>query len=116
MLRIKKLYIKDYKNIIAQEFNFSENQGIIALVGENGSGKSNMLEAISHIFNAILHNSIVKFDYKLVYSIGEDEIIINKVATDFAISVNHVQISIEDFRKTYLLGCSVLCSRINSLY
>lgn len=53
MLRLKSLYIKDYKNIHDQTFDFSGNTGYIALIGLNGSGKSNLLEAISLIFDEL---------------------------------------------------------------
>lgn len=49
-MRLKSLYIKDYKNIKDQTFDFSDNTGNIALVGLKGSCKSNMLEAIGLIF------------------------------------------------------------------
>lgn len=51
MFRLKSVYIKDYKNIHKQTFDFSTNTGYIALIGLNGSGKSNLLEAISIIFD-----------------------------------------------------------------
>lgn len=54
MFRLKSLYIKDYKNIHEQTFDFSNNTGYIALIGLNGSGKSNLLEAISLIFDELL--------------------------------------------------------------
>jgi ABC-type cobalamin/Fe3+-siderophores transport system ATPase subunit len=53
MFRLKSLYIKDYKNIHDQKFDFSSNTGYIALIGLNGSGKSNLLEAISLIFDEL---------------------------------------------------------------
>ncbi|MBR4268111.1 MAG: AAA family ATPase [Bacteroidales bacterium] len=52
-MRLKSLYIKDYKNIKDQTFDFSANTGYIALIGLNGSGKSNLLEAISLIFDEL---------------------------------------------------------------
>lgn len=42
MFRLKSVYIKDYKNIQDQTFDFSSNTGYIALIGLNGSGKSNL--------------------------------------------------------------------------
>ena len=51
MFRLKTVYIKDYKNIKDQIFDFSNNTGYIAFIGLNGSGKSNLLEAISIILN-----------------------------------------------------------------
>lgn len=49
-MRLKRLYVENYKNIQG-EYSFEDNQGYIALIGLNGSGKSNLLEAISLIFD-----------------------------------------------------------------
>ncbi len=49
-MRLRKLYIEHYKNIQG-EYSFEENQGYIALIGLNGSGKSNLLEVISLVFD-----------------------------------------------------------------
>ena len=54
-MRLKSLYINDYKNIKEQTFDFSDNTGYIALIGLNGSGKSNLLEAIALVFNGLLN-------------------------------------------------------------
>lgn len=66
-MRIKSLYIDDYKNIKKQTFDFSNNSGYIALIGENGSGKSNLLEAIGLIFNGLFNNKKIPFAYELTY-------------------------------------------------
>ena len=47
MFRLKSVYIEKYKNIQDQTFDFSNSNGYVALIGLNGSGKSNLLEAIS---------------------------------------------------------------------
>ena len=52
-MRIKKLFIEHYKNIHG-EYSFDTNQGYIALIGLNGSGKSNLLEVISLIFDTLM--------------------------------------------------------------
>lgn len=74
-MRIKSLYIEDYKNIKKQTFDFSNNSGYIALIGLNGSGKSNLLEAISLIFGELYNikniKSVGKFWIK--YSINEED-------------------------------------------
>ena len=66
-MRLISLYIEDYKNIKKQTFDFSANTGYIALIGLNGSGKSNLLEAIGLIFNGILNKKKIPFDYTIVY-------------------------------------------------
>lgn len=71
-MRLISLYIEDYKNIKKQTFDFSSNTGYIALIGLNGSGKSNLLEAISLIFNdlyGIPHTEQVK-GYTITYELG----------------------------------------------
>ena len=71
-MRLKSLYIEEYKNIRKQTFDFSNNTGFIALIGLNGSGKSNLLEAISLIFDdlyGIQHAEQVK-GYTITYEIG----------------------------------------------
>ena len=70
MFRLKSVYIENYKNIHDQTFDFSESNGYVALIGLNGSGKSNLLEAISLIFKGLLFDGkSVEFRYKIVYEI-----------------------------------------------
>lgn len=66
-MRLKSLYINDYKNIKEQTFDFSDNIGYIALIGLNGSGKSNLLEAIALVFNGLLNKKKIPFNYELQY-------------------------------------------------
>ena len=71
-MKLLSLYIEEYKNIKKQTFDFSANTGYIALIGLNGSGKSNLLEAISLIFDelyGILTDERVN-GYTITYEIG----------------------------------------------
>lgn len=67
MLRFKSLYIKKYKNIEDQTFDFSSNTGYIALIGLNGSGKSNLMEAISLVFQGLFDKKTIPFEYEIKY-------------------------------------------------
>ncbi|MBE6323704.1 MAG: hypothetical protein E7074_01865 [Bacteroidales bacterium] len=73
MFRLKSVYIKDYKNIKEQTFDFSNNTGYIALIGLNGSGKSNLLEAISLIFDELYGITTAERvnGYKISYVYGD---------------------------------------------
>lgn len=74
-MRLLSLYIKDYKNIQDQTFDFADNSGYITLIGLNGSGKSNLLEAISLIFDDlydISHSEQVK-GYRITYELDGQE-------------------------------------------
>ena len=70
MFRLKSVYIQDYKNIHGQTFDFSTNTGYIALIGLNGSGKSNLLEAISLIFQGLFDKKAIPFEYEIKYEMG----------------------------------------------
>ena len=60
-----------YKNL-NDTFSFDNNSGYIALIGLNGSGKSNLLEAISIVFDGIVNKkgSGIPFDYKIEYELN----------------------------------------------
>ncbi len=63
-MKLLSVYIDKYKNL-SGNYDFTSQDGYIALIGENGSGKSNLLEAISLIFGKLYRisniNDIGKF-------------------------------------------------------
>ncbi len=64
-MKITYLRIKGYKNLDAELIHSSD---LITLIGNNGSGKSNLLEAISLILRSLyVSNYKVDFDYILEY-------------------------------------------------
>lgn len=52
-MRIDRLKIHKYKNLVDCEFDFSNSDGLLVIAGINGSGKSNLLEAILLIMKDI---------------------------------------------------------------
>lgn len=69
-MRLKKLKIVKYKNLKDIEINFSSNYTIF--IGENGGGKTNILEAISKIFSDLYSNKLGNFfkeNYEIEYEI-----------------------------------------------
>ena len=49
-MRLKSVYISQYKNLKDFTLNFDGNSFIDVFVGKNGTGKSNLFEAIIEIF------------------------------------------------------------------
>ena len=77
-MRIKEIKIanKAFKNLdISLENNTS---GVMAFIGNNGSGKSNLLEAISAIFKHLYDKKEkdIPFNFSLTYTIGSSEDIV----------------------------------------
>ena len=52
-MRINKLDIKDFKNLHDFSIDFDKDQLTTVLIGQNGTGKSNLFEALVLIFRAL---------------------------------------------------------------
>ena len=52
-MQLKKIYIEQYKNLNQLDIDFSDNENVSVIIGNNGSGKSNIVEAISGIFGGL---------------------------------------------------------------
>ncbi len=73
-MKIQSLWVEKFKNLDDFEIDFSKNHRICAVVGINGSGKSNLFECLCSIFSDLdrcTSGSIIApgFDYKLQYEI-----------------------------------------------
>lgn len=55
------------------EIFMPEDSSVAAIIGNNGSGKSNILEALTQIFSAVYNEKTVDFRYKICYSIYNDD-------------------------------------------
>lgn len=77
-MKLLYLYIEKYKNLEKVEIDFSkQDKNTTVLIGENGAGKSNLLEAIILIFeNLYLYKYYTKtnkiFKYKIEYEINNE--------------------------------------------
>ncbi|MFC4321320.1 AAA family ATPase [Litchfieldia salsa] len=69
-MKIRNLEIDQYKNLNQFKISFTDtNRNINFVVGKNGSGKSNLLEAIAIIFKDITLNAPPSFSFVLCYEI-----------------------------------------------
>ena len=71
-MKLHELEIQSYKNL-SGKYSFKDNSGYIALIGLNGSGKSNLLETISFLFFKIMgiQDNVPFADYSLIYEIRD---------------------------------------------
>ena len=68
-MRLKTVYIGQYKNLKDFTLSFDGNSFIDVFVGKNGSGKSNLFEALIEIFRHLFENTEISFDYAIQYEI-----------------------------------------------
>lgn len=67
-MEIESLYIDKYKNIHQQTFDFTDVAKPIILIGLNGFGKGNLLEAISLIFKSAVTGTTSNIRYQITFS------------------------------------------------
>jgi len=76
-MRLKSLHISQYKNLRDFSLSFDGSSFIDVFVGKNGTGKSNLFEALIEIFRHIVEYDRTKadlgFSYRLVYEIDDSE-------------------------------------------
>lgn len=71
-MKVDKLHIRSrFKNLENVKVNFDENHLMTVIVGCNGSGKSNVLEALVSIFRNLDLGKSPLFSYELTYRIGQ---------------------------------------------
>ncbi|MHB9954806.1 ATP-dependent nuclease [Vibrio campbellii] len=87
MMRLKSIYISEYKNLRDFTLDFSQEHFLEVFVGKNGSGKSNFIEALLEVLRHIYqydwgdNRHELLFSYKLIYEINGQEI---NIEFDFA--------------------------------
>ena len=108
-MKLKKFNIKKYKNLIDFEANFEFGQGLSIFIGNNGSGKSNVLEAISGIFaNAYSAKAIHKFVYSLTYEIKGKEVKLEQTVYRRQYFVDGKVVAIKELAALGLLPTNVI--------
>lgn len=78
-MRITKLSIKKYKNLENFEWELNPDYPVAVIVGKNGSGKTNLLEAIITIFQDLQlyseidkRNTLPDFEFEIIYQHLDD--------------------------------------------
>ena len=66
-MRLDRLSIPSYRNLRAFEIDFDESRPTTVLLGRNGTGKSNLIEAIVEIFRELELAGAPGFAYQLEY-------------------------------------------------
>lgn len=76
-MRIQQLYIGKFKNLREFRIEFDQDSFTTVLVGRNGTGKSNLLEALISIFRNLDLGEEPPFQYDIDYEYGPDDIKVN---------------------------------------
>jgi len=66
-MKLDRLWIEDFKNLKDIEINFDQDELVTVVIGWNGAGKSNVIEALVIIFKNLDLGGLTKFSYRLEY-------------------------------------------------
>lgn len=80
-MKIQSINITKFKNFNKLTLDMSQHNGLSLVIGNNASGKSNLLEALSEIFYTQFQNEKPKIKYEIKYKnfAGNDVTFTNKV-------------------------------------
>ena len=81
-MRIDRLYLADFRNLVDFEVDFDQTSVRQVIVGRNGVGKSNLLEALTWIFRDLDLEEESAFAYEIEYLCNKHCIKIVSVQTN----------------------------------
>lgn len=109
-MKLQRLHIKGFRNIDDLDLDLSSQKGLSVLIGNNGSGKSNILEAVVAIFASLYSKSkrfTPSFDYEVEYTIQDTHIKVAKQGEK--ILVNDTEVSKKELSKLLLPKNVIAC-------
>lgn len=81
-MKLDKIWISEFKNLKDIEIDFDQDELVTVVIGWNGAGKSNVIEALVIIFRDLdLHKS-PSFSYKLEYICRGNRIVVEATKSD----------------------------------
>lgn len=67
-MELKTIHITGYKNLVDTRLSFETSETPITIIGNNGTGKSNLIEALLHIFVGLYYDKPPEFDFYIKYN------------------------------------------------
>ncbi len=86
-MKIKSLYIDGYKNLKQTQIHFKSKEIPLVIIGNNGTGKSNLLEALIQIFIGLYNNSLPTFQFNITYEVNNKNVKIEKAGDSASLRI-----------------------------
>jgi len=98
-MKFRRLRIEGYKNVSSCDIEFMESPLINAVIGSNGSGKSNLIEAIIQILIGCYFEKVPKFEFKLEFEAQNRVVILQRENRRTLVTVDGNRIPLDYFAK-----------------
>lgn len=94
-MRLKAVWISEYKNLKNFKLDLDGTSFLDIFVGKNGSGKSNLLEAIVEIFKFLFEykseqKTVIGFDFKILINLNDNDVLFE--GTSGRVKVNNTPV------------------------
>lgn len=116
-MQLISLWVDDFKNLKDFTINFENQENLSIIIGNNGSGKSNILELLSGIFAELYEDKeFIESSYTLIYSINDKILEITKEYEDGEKDFTTYKVNGITQNKSFLRTQNLLPNNIIALY
>jgi energy-coupling factor transporter ATP-binding protein EcfA2 len=96
-MKLKHLWIDQYKNLRNCEINWASSSLLNVIIGSNGSGKSNVIEAILHILIGIYFRRSPPFSFRFEFEAQRRQIELKSERRRVAVSIDNERLPLRLF-------------------
>lgn len=99
-MRLDRAYIDGFKNLLNFEIDFDESRLTTVVIGQNGAGKSNLIEALVDVFRWVdLNRSPPHYRYQIDYRLDGQKVRLSNLSGRALVTVDEQAVSRSDFEK-----------------
>jgi len=99
-MRLDRVYIDGFKNLKELETTFDKQTLATVIIGQNGAGKSNLIEAIIDVLRFVdMNRGQPRFRYELEYRIGKHTVVLSNRSGKSSIVVDKQPVARPDFER-----------------
>lgn len=98
-MKLKHLQIEGYKNVRSCSIEFTESPLINAVIGSNGSGKSNLIEAVIQILIGCYFEKAPRFDFRLEFEAQNRMVVLQREGRRTSVRVDGERMPLYHFAR-----------------
>lgn len=98
-MKLRRLQIEGYKNVSACNIEFTQSPLINAIIGSNGSGKSNLIEAILQILIGCYFEKAPQFEFRLEFEAQNRVVVLQREGRRTFVTVDGERVPLDHFAK-----------------
>jgi len=98
-MKLRRLQIAGFKNIRSCDIAFTQSPLINAVIGSNGSGKSNLIEAIIQILIGCYFEKAPSFEFRLEFEAQNRVVVLQREGRRTSVNVDGERVPLDHFAK-----------------